>query len=229
MIKIHPFPRRPLRWWRQNELSIDLDPDFQRTSQVWGDRDRAFLIDSILNGFDIPKIYIADFTKHDIPTLNLHKKSYAVIDGKQRLSAIFAFYHDRLPLPPKFFHSSAPGQNLGRLRFSDLKKDQPQLAKLIDRYVLDVKAVETDDRKDINDVFLRLNKASKALNGAEVRNAMIGRAVDAIRSLGKHRFFVRKIRFATNRSQERNAAAKILMLEFESGPAETKRKTWTAL
>jgi len=224
MIKIRSFPRKSLRWWRKAESSIDIDPDFQRTSQVWRDRDRTFLIDSILNGFDVPKIYIVDFTKHDIPALNRRHKSYAIIDGKQRLSTIFAFYRDRLPLPPKFFHSSAPGQNLGRLRFSDLKRDQPQLAKLMDRYVLDVKAIETDDRKNINDVFLRLNKASKALNGAEVRNAMIGKAVDAIRELGNHRFFVRKIRFATNRSQQRNAAAKMLILEFESGPAETKKK-----
>jgi hypothetical protein len=224
MFKIRSFPRKTLHWWRQRESSIDFDPDFQRTSRVWSERDKAFLIDSILNGFDIPKIYIADFTTHDIPTLNVRHKSYAIIDGKQRLSAIFAFFGDRLPLQRKFFLPSAPTQNLGNLLFSGLKREHPKLANLVERYILDVKAIETDDRKKINEVFLRLNKASKALNGAEVRNAMMGKAVDAIRDVGKHRFFVRRIRFATNRGQERNAAAKLLTLEYEGGPAATKKK-----
>lgn len=224
MFKVRAFPKKNLKWWFKNRTSIDLDPDFQRTSQVWKDRDKAFLIDSILNGFDIPKIYIADFTKHNIPALNVRAKSYAIIDGKQRLTAIFAFLNDRLPLQKKFVLESDPRLRLGNLRFSDLKKEHPRIAKIIEKYVLDVKSIQTDDRIQINNVFLRLNKASKALNGAEVRNAMIGKAVDAIRDLGKHRFFVRRIRFSTDRGQERNASAKILVLEYEGGPAETKKK-----
>lgn len=224
MFKISAFSRKNLKWWSQHQTAIDLDPDFQRTSRVWRDRDKAFLIDSILNGFDIPKIYIADFTRHNLPALNRHGKSYVVIDGKQRLTAIFAFFHDRLPLHRKFVLESQPTRELGGLRWSALKRHHPRIAKIIERYALDVKVIETDDRRKINDVFLRLNKASKALNGAEVRNAMIGQAVDAIRELGANRFFVRKIRFATDRSQERNASAKILLLEYEGGPAETKKK-----
>ena len=73
MFKISSFPKKKLKWWRENEASIDFNPNFQRTSRVWKDKDKAFLIDSILNGFDIPKIYIADFTKHNIPALNLWK------------------------------------------------------------------------------------------------------------------------------------------------------------
>lgn len=224
MFKVRAFPKRDLKWWFQKESTIDFDPDFQRTSRVWKDRDKAFLIDSILNGFDIPKIYIADFTKHNIPALNRRAKSYAVIDGKQRLMAIFAFLKNRLPLQRNFVLESQPTLSLGNLRFSELKKQQPRIAKIIEKYVLDVKVIETDERNKINNVFLRLNKASKALNGAEVRNAMIGKAVDAIRELGGHRFFIRRIRFATDRSQERNASAKMLVLEYEGGPAETKKK-----
>lgn len=223
MFTTRTFPKKNLKWWFQREARIDFDPDFQRTSRVWNDRERAFLIDSILNGFDIPKLYIADFTKHDIPDLNRHKKSYALIDGKQRLSAIFAFLHDRLPLHKKFVLESDPTIPLGGLRFSQLRGRHRHLARIIERYVLDVKVIETDEREKINDVFLRLNKASRALNGAEVRNAMIGRAVEAIRELGENRFFARRIRFDTSRSQERNAAAKILYLEYENGAAETKK------
>jgi hypothetical protein len=224
MFKIRRFSRKKLGWWFKNRSKIDFDPDFQRTARVWKERDKIFLIDSILNGFDIPKIYVADFTKRNIPSLNKRNKDYAVIDGKQRLTAICAFFDNRLPLPRKFFLPAHPSVDLGKLRFRDLKANHPDVARLIENYVLDVKVIETDDRRLISDVFLRLNKASRALNGAEIRNAMIGKAVNAIRDIAKHAFFVRRIRFATDRSQERNAAAKILLLEYMSGPAETKKR-----
>ena len=224
MFKVRTFPKKNLQWWYQNRNVIDLDPDFQRTSRVWKNPDQQFLIDSILNGYDIPKIYIADYTTHNIPALNRRSKNYAIIDGKQRLTAIFQFLGNRLPLRKSIFLESHPATRIGNLRFQDLKQRHKSLARRVERFVLDAKVIETDERKKINDVFLRLNKASKALNGAEVRNAMIGKAVEAIRDLGAHKFFDRRIRFSTDRSQEKNAAAKILVLEYESGPAELKKK-----
>jgi hypothetical protein len=86
MFKIRSFPKKTIRWWHGKAGSIDFNPDFQRTSRVWKGRDRAFLIDSILNGYDIPKFYVADFTKHDVPDLNVERKDFAVIDGKQRFT-----------------------------------------------------------------------------------------------------------------------------------------------
>ncbi|NOT09864.1 MAG: DUF262 domain-containing protein [Gemmatimonadales bacterium] len=229
MFRINTFPRRSLQWWISQQSVIDFSPDFQRTARVWTERDKRFLIDSILNGFDIPKLYVADFTTHDIPALNKKEMSYAIIDGKQRLTTILAFREDRLALSKNFYHSSVPGINLGGLVYSELKRDHPLITGLFDRYALDVKSIETDDRAQINDVFLRLNKASKALNGAEVRNAMIGKAVDAIRDISHNNFLKRRINFTTDRSQEKNAAAKVLALEYAGGPAETKKKNLDAL
>jgi hypothetical protein len=54
---------------------------------------------------------------------------------------------------------------------------------------------------------------------------LIGEAVRAIRDLSKHTLFTTRVRFATNRSQEKNAAAKVLMLEYEGGvPVDTKKR-----
>jgi len=225
MFKIRSFPKKNLKWWHGKAGSIDLDPDFQRTSRVWKGRDQTFLIDSILNGFDIPKLYIADFTKHDVPELNIQKKSYAVIDGKQRLTAIFGFMDDNLQLPKKYTVRAHPTVALGGLTFSELKSEHPEIAEAIEKYVPDVKSIETNDRSAINDVFLRLNKTAKALNGAEMRNAVIGKAVDAIRVLVKNPFFAKRISFNTNRSQEKNTAAKILLLEYEGNAfVDTKKR-----
>lgn len=225
MFHIKSFPKKSLRWWFTNRDRIDFEPDFQRKSTVWKWADQAFLVDSVLNGFDVPKLYIADFTAHDVPELNTRGKSYAIIDGKQRLTAIIAFRQDKFALSSKFVLTSDPTRDLKGLKYSELKHHHPHVAKLFDTYVLDVKAIETDEREKINEVFRRLNEASKALNGAENRNARIGKAVDAIRDIAEHRFLATRVRFDSSRSQDKNAAAKLLLLEFEGrAPKDTKKR-----
>lgn len=229
MFKIRTFPKKNMQWWHSKVNQIDFDPDFQRKPQVWAGKDRQFLIDSILNGYDVPKFYIANFTKHDVPSLNKRKKKYAIIDGKQRLTAINGFIDDELRLSKKFKLLSDPQLQLGNMSFSELRAAHPAIAQRVLDFSPDVKSIETDEREKINEVFLRLNKASTALNGAEVRNAMIGKAVDSIRSIAKHKFFENRIKFQTNRSQERNAAAKILVLEYNGGAfVDTKKKNLDA-
>jgi hypothetical protein len=224
MFLLKSFPKKNLRWWFANKDRIDFDPDFQRKSTVWKGPDQAFLIDSILNGFDVPKLYIDDFTTHNVPELNTRGKSYAIIDGKQRLTAIVAFRQDKFALSSKFVLTSDPTRSLKGLKYGELKRNHPPVAALFDKYVLDVKSIETNEREKINEVFRRLNEASKALNGAENRNARIGKAVDAIRQISQHRFLTTRIRFDTSRSQEKNAAAKLLLLEFDGrSPKDTKK------
>jgi uncharacterized protein with ParB-like and HNH nuclease domain len=60
-----------------------MDPPYQRRGRLWSLTDKAYLIDSILNGYDIPKFYVADFTWGK-SALNRRKLPYAIIDGKQR-------------------------------------------------------------------------------------------------------------------------------------------------
>ena len=43
--------------WRDQGL-INLSPEYQRNQGVWNDEKKALLIDSVLNGFDIPKLYL---------------------------------------------------------------------------------------------------------------------------------------------------------------------------
>ena len=96
-IQIRRFEQKTLSWWNNHRAEIDMEPLYQRRGRLWSTADKAYLIDSILNGFDIPKIYIADFTYANTP-LNHHNTAYAVIDGKQRFEAIFDFFDNELPL-----------------------------------------------------------------------------------------------------------------------------------
>ena len=78
----------PLFTLSKKRKRIDTNPDYQRPA-VWTKAQKQLLIDSILRDFDVPKIY-------------LHEKNndtYDVIDGQQRIRAIWSFYDDEFALP----------------------------------------------------------------------------------------------------------------------------------
>jgi len=221
--KVSEHDRRTLSWWKQKEKNIDFSPSYQRKGGLWSSFDKAYLIDSIINGFDIPKIYLADFTWHSNEELNPNKKMYAVIDGKQRLHAAFEFLDNKIALNADFQYFADPKVKAGGMKFSDLKENYPSIADDIEQFNLSVVSVTTEDVEAINELFLRLNR-SKALTGAEIRNAMQGDIPILIRKLSEHRFFKENISFSTNRGQDKNAAAKILLFCFYGEPKDTKKK-----
>lgn len=221
MFSVRPFESRTLSWWSDERKNLDLSPSYQRRGRVWSDKDKAFLVDSVLNGYDIPKIYIADFTYFP-SSLNAGKKSYAVIDGRQRFEAFFDFFDDRFQLSESFNLIEDATLRLSGLTYSQLKSRHPKIASRFENFNLSVMSVITDDEARINDLFVRLN-SSKPLSGAEVRNAMSGEVPDLIRKITDHGFFKDKIAFTVNRRQDQNAAAKLLLLEYRGALVDTKK------
>jgi hypothetical protein len=69
---------------------IDLEPSFQRRN-AWLSNRKSKLIESIMLGFPIPQIVLAE--KLD------HPGHYFVLDGKQRLLALRQFFFD--PVEPR--------------------------------------------------------------------------------------------------------------------------------
>ncbi|EGU6938486.1 DUF262 domain-containing protein, partial [Salmonella enterica] len=65
-----------------DEGNVDLNPDFQRRN-VWDNQKRSRLIESLMIGYPVPEIVLAEVIGQ--------KKKYVVIDGKQRLLAIYGF------------------------------------------------------------------------------------------------------------------------------------------
>ena len=57
---------------------IKLDPPYQRMGDVWPLEKRQLLIDSILNDYDIPKIYFHIYDREEKSETGI---SYSVIDG----------------------------------------------------------------------------------------------------------------------------------------------------
>src|SRR5574344_1495434 len=65
-----------------NIENIDLNPKFQRRN-AWNDDKRSKLIESIIMGYPIPEIVLAENPNK--------KRSFIVIDGKQRLLTLAGF------------------------------------------------------------------------------------------------------------------------------------------
>ena len=219
---IERHPPISLRSWHERRRSINFEPPYQRKPGIWGTADRALLIDTIINGFDIPKFYMSDFGRR---TTRIDDDGfvYAVIDGKQRLQAIFDFISNKFPLDSECSWRFQPDIELAGMHYRDLEDKYPQIANLIDDFVIDVMSVSTDDPEDINKIFKRLNKG-KALTGAEVRNAALGPVADMIRLVAEHDFFQQSVSFNTLRLGDLNAAGKLLLFEYRGYPTSTKKK-----
>lgn len=221
MFQVRPFESKTVLWWHSKRESIDFDPPYQREGNVWSSDLKAYLIDSMLNGFDIPKIYIADFTYVNSP-LNTKKKLYAVVDGKQRFQAIFDFIDGKIKLQNNFEYFADPSLNLQGLTYQQLREKHSKIALEFENYSLAVVSVITDEESKINELFIRLN-TSKPLSGAELRSAKHGPLPKIIKQIGSHDFFSSKTGFSNKRKEHQNAAAKLLLIEFRGQFVDTKR------
>lgn len=223
MFKVLKLEPKPLIWWYSQRGKIDMNPPYQRHGRLWSKTDKAFLIDSIINEYDIPKIYMADFT---FGTASLNKKGlpYAIIDGKQRMEAMFEFFAgaDGLVLDDDFVLQQNSSMKLGGLGYADLIKNYPEVADIFKNHPLSVVHIITDEEEKIDELFVRLNR-SKPLTGAEIRNAMAGPVPEIVRLLADHDLFKTYVRFTMKRAQDKNAATKLLLFEYTGKPVETKR------
>ena len=190
---------------------INVSPDYQRQGGIWTLEKKRLLIDSILNDYDIPKIYFHALSAN---VFSRTGKRFAVIDGRQRLEAIWDFLDDRFTLAPDFEYQRDPDIDLTNLSYADIARSHPKIRVKFDSFVLPVVtvAIEGEDLELIEDMFSRLNEAVP-LNAAEKRNAIGGRLVSVISEISQHRFFTDNVRFGNNRFQHKEVAARFLLVE----------------
>ncbi len=188
---------------------INLKPHYQRMGGVWTKEKKQLLIDSILNDYDIPKIYFHVYNREQKANSEI---SYSVIDGRQRLEAIWQFIEGVFNLSSDFEYQRDPEVNLAGLGYEDIAKEYPRIRIQFDSFVLPVVGIGTDDEDLIEDMFSRLNEAVP-LNAAEKRNALGGCAVKIIREISKNSFFNNRVKFSNKRYQHLEVAARILLIE----------------
>lgn len=203
--------------------NIDYSPRYQRAGDVWSRKQKQLLIDSIINGLDIPKLYFQfmprDNSKRDY--------LYAVIDGKQRLETIIGFIEDKFPLSNEFkylFDEEKSGYNdIAGKKFSEIDRIEPEITAKILNYVMCIVFIDTDNPDIINEIFIRLNSGIP-VNTTEKRNAIGGNLSKEINKLCiEDSFFTDKISFKNNRGGYFDIAVKFLMIEM--GYDDLSKKT----
>lgn len=155
------------RKWEKKPLPmLNLSPSFQREN-VWSERKKCELIESIIMGIPLPAFYV----KEDVNGV------YIVVDGKQRLSTLFDFINGKFKLKGLSILES-----LNTKSFDDLTPIQQNK---IEDYPLQLNIIKppTSDRV-ILDLFDRVNRGGVTLNNQEMRNALYqGTATELLNEL----------------------------------------------
>ncbi len=135
--------------------AIVVNRDYQRSPKRWPPAARAFLIDSILQGYPIPKVILAQQT--DLKTKTTVKE---IVDGQQRSMAIRDFFEDQLRI-------TGDSPYAGKT-FSDLEAQEQQSFLT---YPLGVDVFTGADDNAIRQTFRRMNSYTVPLNKQEQRYA----------------------------------------------------------
>lgn len=161
------------RKFDSSEKRIILDSDFQR-EEVWNLQRKIELVESVLMGLPLPIFY---FNQDKYGRL-------IVVDGRQRLTALFEYMDDKFVLNKLKILPQMDG-----LKFSDLT---PIMASRIEDYQLQAHVIlpPTPDRIKF-DIFDRVNRGGVQLNKQEIRNALYqGQATKLLNRLVKSQAFV---------------------------------------
>lgn len=135
---------------------LNLDPPYQRRS-VWSPRDKRFFIDTILNNYPAPPVFLHKTLDES------GRATYHVVDGKQRLKTIIDFTNNKIRIPDDFSDIT-----LQKKRWKELDK----VAR--DRfwnYVLIVEMLPEVSDAAIRNTFERINRNSRKLTPQEMRHA----------------------------------------------------------
>jgi hypothetical protein len=146
-----------LEWHEKGQLEIQ--PKFQRRS-VWSDTARSYLMDTIVRGKPIPKIFIRQRIN---PQTRVSLRE--VVDGQQRLRTILSYLKDG------FVISKRHHEQYGGLYFSQLADVDPDIQTNILNYELAVDLLVNMPDAEVLDVFSRLNSYAVVLNDQEKINA----------------------------------------------------------
>ena len=148
---------RNIAWFKQayEHKELDMKPPFQR-NPVWVTRQKSYLIDTILNRYPIPEIYMQETADE------LGNVRYIIIDGQQRIRSVLDFIDGKFSMDEKEspdFHGT------------DFNGLSPEQKKAFFQYNFVVRILPDINDAELRAIFQRLNKNVVALNKQELRQA----------------------------------------------------------
>jgi hypothetical protein len=192
--KSRSFKLAEMKQWGRQRFQIN--EEYQR-SKMWSEGKKQLLLDSIIKSLPIG-------------TFILKKKddnTFEVLDGQQRIDAIFCFIEGHLVTP-----STTKG--FQEKNYADLLADTRQCA-LFNDFDIYYDEIEDGEDQEIAEIFLRLQEGVP-LNSAEKLNATIGKMRDFVFGVSRHAVFTKGIKIGAFRFAHRLIAAQITLLEYES-------------
>lgn len=169
-------------------------PEWQR-GEVWNDDRKQQLVDTILRGWKLPKFYF----------LQQSDDQFEVVDGQQRLNAIYEFFANDLPL------SEESTKAFGGPYYKDLRAKHSDA---FDDFEIEFDEIEEATEEEIKQFFQRLQQGLP-LSSSEKLNSIHSKLRDFCRSLTKHGFFSNSIALADTRFAHFDIATKVAAIEVE--------------
>jgi hypothetical protein len=170
---------------RLREGELDLSPDFQRRDNIWDEKRKSSLIESMLLRIPIPSLYVSEDNEGD----------YTVVDGLQRLCAI-AHFVDVASLNKAVKTKLNPLRLTGLQSLLDHKnKTFDELPRPLQRRIneteLTLHVIRASTPKAVKfNIFSRINQGGLPLTAQEIRNAIYeGEWRTQIRQLAESSFF----------------------------------------
>ncbi len=165
---------------------LDLTPEFQRAANIWDNKRKSRLIESILLKIPLPSFYFSEDQTGD----------YSVVDGLQRLCSIFHFMNyaalnkaTKSKLNPLRLTDLQYITELNGLTFDEIDR---KFQRRIEELVLSVNIIRPNTPNAVKfNVFARLNQGGMPLNAQEIRNAIFkGEWRDHVRELAESKNFL---------------------------------------
>jgi len=150
------------------EGNVELDPAFQRRN-AWRDHRRSRLIESFILGFPVPQIVLAENPNR--------RKSFIVIDGRQRLMTIAGLY---LPEYRSYWNDpSLSGlkvldqlNGVGLDQFLSSKAYAEERRELANADIRTTVVTGFKDEAVLYDIFYRINTGTVPLSSQELRQVL---------------------------------------------------------
>ena len=186
--------KRSVESWSVERLSRERGgisfPEYQREKALWPVEKKRLLIDSLLIDIDIPKLYFN----------RVEKDQYEVIDGQQRLWAIWEFLDDEY---------TYKADNKATL-FSKLPVTQ---RRTIENYQLQITVFEKAEEDYLRELFVRL-QLGLLLNTGEKLNAEVGKMKDLVFKDLVAQKFIANIGMPVRRFAKQTLCAQIAINSF---------------
>lgn len=136
---------------------------------VWGLDEKQAFIDSLANGYPVPLFLFAKNTYKE-------RERNEIIDGMQRLNAIFSFIENEYPISSgEYFDLTTTALTKDLLDSGILKQKKPILKRdicvRIVSYELPYSIYDEHDPQIIDEVFRRINSNGQHLSRQEIRQA----------------------------------------------------------